>query len=85
MLKMKTNLYVLEDAAKLWFDTATSQFNKFGLKQIKSAPCIFHKNGMIVICYVDYFLSFVAEVKEMEKLRASLSTKLTIKDLGVPK
>ena len=56
------NLYGLNQAAKTWFeylrDKLMQEGDQFGFKQSLIDPCIFYKDGITIITYVDDCLIF---------------------------
>lgn len=79
---LRISLYGLRSAARIWFNFLNGIFETVGLKQLKTAPSIFHAKDMIVACYVDDRLIFAKREADIEKLKAQLKSKLVLKDLG---
>lgn len=50
-----------------------------------TAPCVFHGDRIIAVCYVDDLFVFSVTNKKIEQLREKLRGVLSMKDLGIPK
>lgn len=59
VLKLWRSLYGLRDAARIWYELMTSEFNAFRPSQWDAAQCIFHGKCKIVVCYVTYIFMFI--------------------------
>ena len=51
--KLIKNLYGLKDASKTWFDYLRNGLEKRGWKRSEVDECLFTKNGIILVVYVD--------------------------------
>ena len=51
--KLIKNLYGLKDASKTWFDYLCNGLEKRGWKRSEVDECLFTKNGIILVVYVD--------------------------------
>lgn len=51
---------------------------------MKAAPCVSHKNGMIVVCHVDDILIFANTSNEIRKFKIMLKKNFVVKELGDP-
>ena len=51
--KLLKNLYGLKDASKTWFDYLQNGLEKQGWKRSDVDECLFTKNGIILVVYVD--------------------------------
>lgn len=66
----------------IWYETMSTQFRKFGLWDMETAPCVLIKQGMVVICYVDDLLVFFHQQRDMEAFKLTLLQNFVVKDLG---
>lgn len=85
IFKLRRYLYGLKKAAKIWYETVSLHINLYGLKEMDSAPCVFHIKGLVVICYVDDLLIFFNDESEIRKFGTNLEKKFVTKDLGQSK
>jgi len=53
VLKLKKNLYGLQQAGLNWFEYLKSGLTERGYKQSKVDPCVFYRNDAILLVYVD--------------------------------
>ena len=51
--KLIKNLYSLTDAGKTWYDYLKNSILKRGWQKLSIDECIFTKNGVILVIYVD--------------------------------
>ena len=58
VLKLEKNLYGLKDAAYNWWEHLKGALQKRGFKNLDSDPCVFIKNGCIILTYVDDCIIF---------------------------
>ena len=78
------NLYGLKQAARTWFeclrDTLVADVDKNGLgfKQSMIDPCIFYRNGVILISWVDDCLIFAKDKLLADELIAELQGQFTL-------
>ena len=76
VLHLQKSLYGLRQAPKTFFDKLSSGLKERGFKQSAIDPCLFFKNQMICVVYVDDTIIAGPDGKEIEK---------EIHDLGVSK
>ena len=62
VLKLVKNLYGLKDAGRTWFEHLKEGLENLGFKSSEVDPCIFYKQGCVILVYVDDCLVF-AECK----------------------
>merc|ERR1719223_1526605 len=60
-LKLKKNLYGLRQAAYNWNELLTAGLKKTGFIQSDHDPCLFMKDGIICVIYVDDTLFFAKD------------------------
>ena len=78
------NLYGLKQAAKTWFEhlrdtlTLDEKLGGYGFKQSKIDPCIFFRDGLILISWVDDCLIFSRSKDLADELIASLQNSFTL-------
>ena len=90
MLKLRKALYGLVEAPKLWYDTLRTDLLKMDFKVTKSEPCFFVMNKerggrqqiVIMGIFVDDILCFGACSEMVKEVKAKLSTRFKVKDLG---
>lgn len=85
VLPLKRSLYGLKDLAKIWYETIAKKLESCGLTKMKSDPCVFRKEGVIIICYVDGLLVFTENEKAIEDMKRELGASFIFKDLGTLK
>ena len=61
VLKLKKNLYGLKQASHNWHNLLNAGLIKLGFKQSEYEPCLFLKNGIICVVYVDDTLFFAKD------------------------
>ena len=82
------NLYGLKQAAKTWFeylrDTLILDESEggYGFNQSTADPCIFYKDGITVITWVDDCLVFAKDKALADKLIKDLQEKFTLTEEG---
>jgi hypothetical protein len=82
------NLYGTRQAAKTWFEylrdslIASEAEGGYGFTQSTVDPCIFYKDGVTLITWVDDCLIFSREKKFADELITSLRTQFTLSEEG---
>ena len=83
--KLIKNLYGLKQAARTWFEYLRDTIiadeidgRLVGFKQSLVDPCIFYRNGVTLISWVDDCLIFAPKKELADKVIAELSTKFTL-------
>lgn len=82
--KLQKSVYGLKQAGRQWNIKLNSKLLFFGLIRSKTDPCIYYSKDMklVIAIYVDDFLIFYKNSKELEKLKKFLNTEFMMKDLG---
>jgi hypothetical protein len=82
-LKLKRNLYVLAQASRNWFLKLSAIYERVGVKQSKSNPCLFLGKDMIIVLYTDDCLLYARDTKDIDSFVKTLrdNYKLTLNDL----
>lgn len=65
MMSSKRTLYSLRNAVQVLYDLLAAKFMTANLKPVQSAPCVFQKKRMLVICYVDDLVMFSKHESEI--------------------
>ena len=82
------NLYGLKQGNKTWFEllrdrlTDDPSIDGFGLTQSLVDPCIFYKEGLTIIVFVDDCLIFAADKNITDKFIAALQEQFMLTDEG---
>lgn len=74
VLKLKRNLYGLKQAAYNWHELLKSGLLKLGFKQSQMEPCLFMKENIVCLLYVDDTLFFSAEDALIDKHISALQS-----------
>lgn len=82
VLKLVKNLYGLSDAGLTWFKHLKSGLLKRGFKESLVDPCVFYRNKIVLLCYVDDCIILGPDAKEIDKLIRSLSQSYVMTDEG---
>ena len=83
--KLIKNLYGLKDASKTWFDYLRNGLEKRGWKRSDVDECLFTKNGIILVVYVDDAI-LVSPYKSMiQREISSLQEEFDLTDDGALK
>ena len=83
VLKLKRSLYGLVQAPLYWNNHLKSGFEKAGLKQSVSDPCMFYGDGVIALTYVDDVLFFSKTDSNIDgkiKVLQDKGYKMTVED-----
>ena len=64
VLRLKKNLYGLKDAGRTWWEHFSAGLDKLGFRKHTSVLCVWKKDGVLVIVYVDNCL-ILAMAKQM--------------------
>eukprot|EP00957_Ditylum_brightwellii_P136911 10441498-Ditylum_brightwellii.AAC.1 len=57
-LKLKKNLYRLKDVGRTWWEYLSAGLDKMGFKQYIANQCVWKKDAIVIIVYVDDCLVF---------------------------
>ena len=79
---LNKRLYDLREAPRTWYDLLVSELSAMWFKLITSAPCVFYKGKVYILCYVDDLLIVSPTREEVESVKQTLSENFLIKDLG---
>ena len=82
VLRLKKNLYGLKQAGLSWFETLRTYLLEQGFTQSESDPCFFHRNKLILVCYVDDCLIFAPEQNSIDVLISDLQKNFVLTDEG---
>lgn len=82
MIRLQRRLHGLKDASKIWFDLIMKKLKEAELQQLDSAPCLFTRERMILICRVDDLLVFGNTKEDVAKLREHLGKDVVLEGLG---
>ena len=82
VLKLNKALYGLKQAPRAWNKKLVATFQSFGLTQLQTDNCIFHKENLIVSVYVDDMLILSKFQNEIEHFKYKISQHFKSKDLG---
>ena len=72
ILKLEKNLYGLKQASRNWFEMIKKGLDQRGFSSSKADPCVFMKEDMIVLLYVDDMIVVSRTRKQIEDLYKSL-------------
>eukprot|EP00957_Ditylum_brightwellii_P035403 2684580-Ditylum_brightwellii.AAC.1 len=74
VIKLRKNLYGLKDTGRTWWENLSEGLEKIGFKQCNADQCVWIKDGIVVVVYVDDCLTFGNKEKEVEKLIQDLKS-----------
>ena len=80
-MKLNKSLYGLKQAPKIWYENLRDSLIEYGFTETNSSPCLFSKNNVFVLLYVDDIL-ISGELHKVNEVKEFLSTKYQIADLG---
>lgn len=78
----KSPLHGLKDSAKILFQTIAERYKALVPQTMKKVTCIFLRNGMVIICYVDELLVFSGSPDKITHCKTQLSRHFVPKHLG---
>jgi hypothetical protein len=79
--KLQKSLYGLRQAPRIWRNLLEQILTKFGLKPLKSDPCLLVGKNLFVFVYVDVAGRYESDI---DKLYRELANNFPVKDLGFP-
>lgn len=84
-MKLQISLYGLKDEARVWNKLLFKTLNQHGLTETKAVPCLFVRNGMKIVCYVDDLFLSAKQESVILYIKRKLCNKIRLKDLGRPR
>ena len=72
VLKLNKNLYGLKQASHNWFVMLSNGLKDRGFTPSEMDPCVFYKEDMIVLVYVDDAVTIAKDIKMIDELITSL-------------
>eukprot|EP00957_Ditylum_brightwellii_P081853 6226522-Ditylum_brightwellii.AAC.3 len=82
VLKLNKNLYVLKNAGRTWWEHLASGIKGVSFKQCEADQCVWKKDGLVIIVYVDNCLIFGNSKDEVEKIVEKIGKRFDITDKG---
>ena len=82
VLKLKKSLYGLKQAPLRWFEWLRNGLIKRGFTQCVNEPCLFSKNGVIILVYVDDCLFFGKNGQILDETIEDLKQEFDLKHEG---
>ena len=82
MYKLIKNLYGLKDSGKTWYDYLKQGLIKWGWSQLSIGDCLFTKNRVILVIYVDNAILISPSKKNINDKITSLMKDYDITDKG---
>ena len=82
VIMLEKNLYGTKQAAANWFEMLRANLRKQGFKQSSIDPCLFLKNDMIIVTYVDDCLIFSDSKVKIDNLLKELKEVFNLTDKG---
>ena len=83
--KLLKNLYGLKDASKTWFDYLRNGLEKRGWVRSEVDKCLFTKNGIILVVYVDDAILISPYKSLIQREISSLQNEFDLTDDGALK
>ena len=74
LLSLKKSLYGLKQASANWYSMLKTALEARGLKESVADPCVFMRNDLIVLCYVDDCIILSPKKQIIDEFIASLET-----------
>eukprot|EP00957_Ditylum_brightwellii_P190912 14537299-Ditylum_brightwellii.AAC.1 len=82
VLILRKNLYGLKDAGRTWWEPLSGPHERLGFKKCNSDQCVWRKEGVVIIAYVDDCCIFANEKHEADKVVKALDGEIDITDEG---
>ncbi len=86
LLKLEKNVYGLKDAGKTWHEFLKEGLIARGFKQGEVDPCVFYKEDLILMIYVDDVICFSPKAELIDEFVASMQRpepqQYVLEDLG---
>ena len=87
VLRLKKALYGLVEAPRLWYETLSKAMASEGFKRATGDPCLYYRwqgdDLTIVGVFVDDFMMFSTNKKQLEETKKALAKKFKTKDMGL--
>jgi len=87
VLRLKKALYGLVEAPRLWYETLSKAMASEGFKRATEDPCLYYRwkgdDLTLVGVFVDDFLMFSTNKKQLEETKKALAKKFKTKDMGL--
>lgn len=81
VLKLKKCIYELKKAPKCWNEKLDQELKKIGFNKSKYDECLYFKEDMHLLVYVDYLLLIGKDVEAVNNVKLCLSKVFSMKDL----
>jgi hypothetical protein len=81
-LRLKKNIYGTKQAGRVWNKHLHKGLIKLGYVASKIDPCVYYKDGMVFMLYVDNGISAGPDKDEINCLLTGLKAKFNIMDKG---
>lgn len=85
ILRLRTSLYGLKQAAKSWNNTVHQKLKALGFKRCLSDYCIYVSKTTIFALCVDDMLIILHKLMEIERIKTYLNENFKMEDLGEAK
>ena len=73
VLKLKQNLYGLKDGGRTWWEHCSEGLLSMGFKPSKVDKCVYIKDEVVIVCYVDDVLMFTKSKGQIEETHQALT------------
>ena len=80
VLKLRKNIYGLKDAGRTWREHLSGRFIELGFKQTETDQCVFIKDDVTILIYVDDCVIVSKDDKKIADTMVDFSNKYTITD-----
>lgn len=80
--QLDNSLYGLKDAPMIWYERLTEELKEISFQPLSNAPCVFRRDYVILILYVDDVHIFDKTEDELATVKQDPGSKLPTKDLG---
>lgn len=82
MAKLRKALYGLKQSPRVWYNTLATFLASLDFKPLDADSSVFCRDGTIIAIYVDDLLIAGASKPDIDKIKASLSERFKMSDLG---
>ena len=82
VLKLLKGLYGLKQAPRLWYDKWNEVMNLIGFEILRADPCVYRRNDVTVLLYVDDIIITAPRKSVTDELKASLNKHFDVQELG---